>query len=310
MQSQDGSCYIFTGGAPRSGTTLLQNMLDSHPRIFGGPEFLHLTDIIDLRNRFKVSIDKQYIEHYCSQADVDQEVKQMINRLLMPALEASPADFISEKTPGNVLVFCELAELYPAARFVEVVRDPRATVASLLKVDQRARKIRNQSISIASDARRASRYVQRCLRAGREASDAYPDRVITIRYERLVTKPANELARLCEFLDIEFSAAMLSPAEQSHAGEAAITEKSGEVWYEKGCYNQNPHAGSLEKWRESLAPIDQVQVCRVFESCSTLRRLGYRFSRSELSVADRVSACIDGLIGKVSPRLIRDRPRH
>lgn len=44
-----GKRYILVGGAPRSGTTLLQNILDSHPDIVGGPEFMHLRDFVELR---------------------------------------------------------------------------------------------------------------------------------------------------------------------------------------------------------------------------------------------------------------------
>ena len=50
MNSDGGSRFIFVGGAPRSGTTLVQNMLDSHPDILGGPEFIHIPDIINLRH--------------------------------------------------------------------------------------------------------------------------------------------------------------------------------------------------------------------------------------------------------------------
>ena len=46
-----GNKFIFVGGAGRSGTTMVQNVLDSHPDIIGGPQFRNIPDIIDLRKK-------------------------------------------------------------------------------------------------------------------------------------------------------------------------------------------------------------------------------------------------------------------
>ena len=40
--------FIFVGGSPRSGTTLVQRILASHPNIFGRPEFDFLHAIADI----------------------------------------------------------------------------------------------------------------------------------------------------------------------------------------------------------------------------------------------------------------------
>lgn len=53
MKGQKGERLIFTGGAARSGTTLVQNILDSHPDIVGGPEFLHLEDLMAFKKKGK-----------------------------------------------------------------------------------------------------------------------------------------------------------------------------------------------------------------------------------------------------------------
>ena len=57
-----GKRFVFIGGSPRSGTTLVQNILDSHPVICGGPEFHHLPDIMNLRKALRDSIAKGWID--------------------------------------------------------------------------------------------------------------------------------------------------------------------------------------------------------------------------------------------------------
>ena len=114
----EGERFIFVGGAPRSGTTLVQNMLDSHPEIVGGPEFLHLYEIVRLRNSMAESIRKGWITEFCALETMEQAVAELIARLLLPLADRQGAALLSEKSPPNVLVFAELLELFPQARNV------------------------------------------------------------------------------------------------------------------------------------------------------------------------------------------------
>jgi hypothetical protein len=137
--SSQGERLIFVGGAPRSGTTLVQNMLDCHEEIYGGPEFLHIPDIVRVRSKLHASIARKWIDLICSYEQVDKMTAAWIEDFLLPLADAQRARFFSEKTPENVLVFPQLIELFPKARFIFVVRDPRAIVSSLLEVGARAR---------------------------------------------------------------------------------------------------------------------------------------------------------------------------
>lgn len=115
FERHDGRQLIFVGGAPRSGTTLVQNMLDSHPEIFGGPEFLHIPEIIELRDRMHHSVSRHLIDQVCSHGQVDAQFRTLIEGFLMPPARQPDIRLISEKTPGNVLVFAELMSLWPRA---------------------------------------------------------------------------------------------------------------------------------------------------------------------------------------------------
>ena len=130
---------IFVGGPPRSGTTLLQNMLDSHPDILGGPEFLHIPDIIKLRNLLQSSISREWINLICSHDEIEKYIHSLISNTLLSFADKHGGKMYSEKTPENVLAFPELVDILPSAHFIFVVRDPRAIVASLLSVGKKAR---------------------------------------------------------------------------------------------------------------------------------------------------------------------------
>jgi hypothetical protein len=113
-------------------------MLDSHPDICGGPEFDHILDIIGLRDKLRVSISSGRTSAYHSEGGVDRATGAFIEQLLLPYADDRDCKVVSEKTPWNVLVFRELLEVFPEARFIFCVRDPRAVTTSMIEVGKRA----------------------------------------------------------------------------------------------------------------------------------------------------------------------------
>jgi hypothetical protein len=274
--SGTGRQFIFVGGAPRSGTTLLQNMLDSHPDIVGGPEFLHLPNIVDVRNKLQNSISKDRITEFSSSEKVDHLTRNFIESFLLNLLDRYGAQYLSEKTPENVLIFSELMELFPESRFIQIVRDPRATVSSLLQVGKRTNKkagfARCQKIWL------AIKYVQQCLDAGFDAVRKDPDRILTVSYERLVQDPVVETQRICDFLNISWSEQMTRPGEFKHIGEQTMTED--QIWYDAKTYNRNPQKSEVKKWSKNLTLLQQARVNLAFRDHPELSRLGYCLSSS------------------------------
>lgn len=300
---------IFLGGAPRSGTTLLQNMLDTHPEILGGPEFLHIPDIIGLRNKLQASVGRGWISLICSAGEVDERIRGLISGFLLTFADRHGAKFLSEKTPENVLVFPRLIELFPDSRFIHVVRDPRATVASLLEVGNRARRKGEQPAPFTASAHAAIQHVRRCLEAGFSASNAAPGQVYTVVYEKLVRDPEREGRDLCRYLGVEWFPEMTRPGEKKHLGESAITVNSKEIWYDARTYNSNPNPASLEKWRTTLSPYQQIMIARAFSESDDLKRLGYDLSLSDLNPAIRLGGgfviALSGLRSRIRARVRR-----
>ena len=87
---------IIVGGAPRSGTTLVQNMLSAHPDVLGGPEALHLHDILEVRKRMLASLARGWLDFYCDKQTIDTCFRWTIMKVLTP-LEACRDGAISAR---------------------------------------------------------------------------------------------------------------------------------------------------------------------------------------------------------------------
>lgn len=299
-----GERFIFVGGSPRSGTTLMQNMLDSHPEISGGPEFLHLPDIIHLRTLLLNDVKRKWIDLYCSRDDVDAHMRRLVNDLLLPLADRHECRYLSEKTPDNVLVFSQLIELFPDARFIHIVRDPRAVVASLLKVGKRAQQKKIETAPYTANLNTAAMYVRKCLNSGFRCSDIFPDKVLTVTYEQLVRNPEDVSKKICNFLKLDWSPKMLYPGNVKHMGQDAITVRSNEIWYDKATYNQNPHQESIDKWKKTLSPTQHMEISLYFQSDAHLKTLGYDWSVQNLTTGAKVFFAAKSGLRRVGKALI------
>ena len=289
--------YIFVGGSPRSGTTLLQNMLDSHPAIVGGPEFLHLPDIIRLRKSMQPTLAKGWLEAYCSREEADEHIKQMIDKFLLPIAKGNTVSYISEKTPDNINVFGDIAELYPEAYFIQIVRDPRAVIASMLKVGQRAKRMGQRTQPFTRNLIDAVAYLKRCYQKGLDFQSGNDRKLLTIHYEELVNDPERLTRRITEFLKLPWDEGMLRPDKFSHAGEKAITN---DIWYTKETYNRRPTRDEVDKWKKDLTIIQQVVIYFCFRNNTALTGLGYRLDRTFGSrVAERLAWFAGGIFYSV-----------
>ena len=274
--------YLFVGGSPRSGTTLLQNMLDSHPDIVGGPEFLHLPDILNLRKRLQHSVAQGWLNEYCNKEEADRYIIQLIDNFLLPIAKDSKISYISEKTPNNINVFKDIAELYPEAKFIQIVRDPRAVIASMLKVGQRAKKKGRQTQAFTRNILNAIDFVKHCYQKGVEAQAINGKKMLSIRYEDLVNEPERLTRQIADFLNLSWHSGMLRPDQYEHSGENAITN---DIWYNKENYNRKPTDAGIDKWKKNLTTIQQLIIYYGFKDNGPLTTYGYHLGKTFGSAA-------------------------
>jgi hypothetical protein len=281
---------IFVGGSPRSGTTLVQNMLDSHPLILGGPEFLHLQHIVDLRRRLHSSITKGWIDIICTREDVDSYLIELIEKLFLHLADKHQCEFYSEKSPENILVFSKLIELFPKAHFIQVIRDPRAIVTSMQQVKKRAVNKGLKPPAFTANIATRLAYVKKCFDAGFTATKNAPGKVLTVAYEHLLMNPEREIKKICKFLGIEWDDLMLYPGDKEHLGQQAITTSSDEIWYDAKAYNRNPDSQNIEKWQSELTLSQKIKTMIAFKDVPELKQYGYNFSLDSLTQTNYILA--------------------
>jgi hypothetical protein len=268
---------IFVGGAPRSGTTLLQHILDCHPEVFGGPEFDCVPALLDAWRELQGALANGRIAVFCTREQIDAAFARLIEALLLPVADANGCRWLSEKTPMNALCLYDLLGLLPHCRGIHIVRDPRAVVASLLQVGSRARAKNAPVPPSLADVQAAVALTLSAVNAACHAQHVFPERMLTLTYESLVQQPKPAIQRVCDFLGLELVPAMLQPHERKHPAQDEIRALDNGVWLDPQLGFRAIETSRIDTWRTQL---DADQVDAINAACrehSGYRYLGYGF---------------------------------
>jgi hypothetical protein len=224
------SSPIFIVGAPRSGTTLVARILDSHSRIaiYHETQYYPLlrADLHRYGDLRQLSNMKRFIDDLRELTRELQGVplpptKEFIDALIEPTFQGVLATLLrlhartqgksrcGEKTPRHHAYLAEILEGLPRSPVIFVLRDPRDTVLSI---------------------RRAFRTNLRgAVGMCREAFASYQKfstRVHTIRYEDLAREPRKTIEAACAYLDEPFEPGMLHFFERVPDRMGAVSHHS------------------------------------------------------------------------------------
>ncbi|HDY90158.1 MAG TPA: sulfotransferase [bacterium] len=293
--SNDGSNYIFVGGSARSGTTLVQNILDSHPDIFAPGELNHVIEVMKARRRM-LSTVKEHSNRLDGRDVIDQMARNSLDSLLLVPLKERGMLRISEKTPRNILVFEDLYSIFPKAKYILVMRDPRAVISSLLDVGKKARESKLPIPRNSLNLFEAVFYLSKSLVNSGKAIENIGGDLLTIYYEELVEKPTAITKIITDFLELQWSDEMERPGDVYHEGVDMMTEGDMSVYYDQASYQRNVDRSSLNKWKKNLKPWQQVYIQRHFEGSTVFSDVPYDFQLEGLGVikfwADRVRCIV------------------
>jgi hypothetical protein len=178
---------------------------------------------------------------------------------------------LGDKSPLNSLYARELIRTFPDAKFIHLVRDYRANLASMSKHD----------VFSPSRTVMLMQWKKSVNQIHRLASE-YPERFMEIRYEDLVLDPLNSYEKICDFLQVEFSAELLDPEYRKKAIRKIYNATFLNQW-QPGLSGRITTT-HIHKWESELKPstvrkADYLagKTGRLFQYEPRNRRFGFPF---------------------------------
>lgn len=193
---------IFIVGMPRSGSSLVEQMLAGHPRINAGGELPHMPEIaIKLGEIWGSRGDASPGSDEQLKADLKQAVEVFTRKTA--ALQTREGRF-TDKLPGNFQLIGLIRLMFPEARFIHSRRDPVDTCLSCFQ------NFFTSDVPYSYDLAELGRYYTLYRRFMAHWHAVLPaGTLLDVDYESLVTEPEAEVRRMLDFCGLPFDPACL-----------------------------------------------------------------------------------------------------
>ena len=235
---------IFIVGLPRSGSTLLEQILASHSMVDGTRE---LPDILSIARQLGNKKRKNDEDMY----------PQSLQNLSTGELEALGSKYLSDtahyrngapyfidKMPNNFLHIGLIKTILPNAKIIDARRHPMSTCFSCFK------QLFAVGQTFSNDLSDLSHYYSNYLKMMSFWKSVYPDDVHTIHYEDVVNSLEQQVKQVLAFLDLPFEAQCI----EFHRNNRAVATASSEQ------VRQPINTKGLDAWRPFEAYLGQLKM--------------------------------------------------
>ena len=229
---------VFVLGMPRSGTTLTEQILSSHPEVCGAGELSFMEDTI---NEAKRRTGQPFPELVSSLTPSQLNELGALYHGRLAARAANEA-IVVDKTPMNFQYIGFIARILPDAAFIHCRRNPADNCLSIFKLPF------EESHSYAHGLESLGRYYKRYAGLMEHWNRFVPDRITTVVYEDLVADFEAETRRLLEFLDLPFSASVRAFHQTRRIVKTPSASQIRQPIY-------TTSVGRWKKYREHLGPL-------------------------------------------------------
>lgn len=235
---------VFVVGMPRSGTTLVEQILASHPEVFGGGE---LPDIRSICGTLPEHTADRFPYPECV-PQLSDSIATGFGRSYLTRLRTLDADAarIVNKTPGNYEHLGMIAMMLPGARVIHCRRDPLDTCLSCYF--QRFRTGQEFSYSLED----LGSYYRRYERLMEHWRDVLPEPVFEVDYEALVDQPEETARDLIDYLGLPWDAQCMKFYESERPVTTASNWQVRQPLYRSAVRRWEKYASHLGPLRAAL----------------------------------------------------------
>ena len=184
---------IFIVGMPRSGTTLIEQIISSHSNVFGGGELPFLSNVVNeeiLNNKKLDTIKDNDLKNLL---EITQE--QYISKI--SKMDSSNKVFI-DKAPLNYRYIGFIKKIFPNSKIINCNRDPIDVCWSSYK------NFFSGTLLFSNDLNNLALYYSLYQNYIKFWKELFPDEIYDMIYENLVENPKEEIKNLLNFCDLEW----------------------------------------------------------------------------------------------------------
>jgi tetratricopeptide (TPR) repeat protein len=229
---------VFIIGMPRSGTSLVEQIIASHPRAYGSGELLDAywaaKELVDPN---ELVSDRVALAEQLKTPALDRHARRVLKGMEKSAKREKGAGIerITDKLPNNYEFVGVISKVFPGARFIHCVRNPLDVCVSCFLLDFVGDVNHGYSydlVHLASRYRVYERYMAHWRSIG-----SIP--ILDVRYEKLIADAEGGARRIIDFIGLDWDDA----CAESHKTERAVSTLSSDQ------VRKPMYTSSRSRWR-------------------------------------------------------------
>ena len=225
---------IFILGMPRSGTSLLEQIISNHSMVYGGGELSLFTNTM---NKFDNELDFHFLD---ALKKIRQDYLFNLNKL-------SVKKYITDKLPGNFKFIGIILESIPEAKIIHIERNPMAVCWSNYKSNF----LNNNGMEYTLRQKDTAEFFISYNNIMKFWNGKFPEKIINIKYENLVDNFELEVKNLFKNLNLKWEDQVLKFYDNTRSVETASFLQ----------VRKNIYKNSSEEWKKYqnyLSPMIEV----------------------------------------------------
>jgi Tfp pilus assembly protein PilF len=225
---------IFILGMPRSGTSLLEQIISNHSMVYGGGELSLFTNTM---NKFDNELDFHFLD---ALKKIRQDYLFNLNKL-------SVKKYITDKLPGNFKFIGIILESIPEAKIIHIERNPMAVCWSNYKSNF----LNNNGMEYSLRQKDTAEFFISYNNIMKFWNGKFPEKIINIKYENLVDNFELEVKNLFKNLNLKWEDQVLKFYDNARSVETASFLQ----------VRKNIYKNSSEEWKKYqnyLSPMIEV----------------------------------------------------
>ena len=187
---------IFILGMPRSGTTLVEQIISAHTQVYGSGELPYLPTII---NKFFIDNKTLSTSKINNTIDNEELLSKISNKYYSYLKNYQISEkFITDKAPLNFIWIGFIKIFFPNAKIIHCKRNSKDNCVSLYK------NIFEGGINFCYTENELGKYYNLYSDLMEFWQNHSPDIFLNLEYEKLVTNPKNEIKKILDYCDLNW----------------------------------------------------------------------------------------------------------
>ena len=245
---------IFIVGLPRSGSTLLEQILSSHSLVDGTLELPNILALAhQLKRGNKLSLEHHYPENL-TQLSAEQRYDFGQTYLRETSIHRQDAPYFIDKMPNNFRHIGLIKMILPNAKIIDARREPMACCFSGFK------QLFAEGQEFSYDLTDIGRYYQDYLDLMAHWESVFPGQILRVQYEDVVNDLESQTKRLLDYCELNFEDACLSFYKTKRAVRTASSEQVRQPINKKGLEQWKHFEQWLAPLKTALDPTQRKQI--------------------------------------------------